>query len=82
MRHVGIREFRDNATTLLYSGEKLVVERHGQAIGYFIPVRHKTPEQSRLLLEEFDALLEGILERNGLSEDEFASVPAVTKRGK
>ena len=82
MRHVGIREFRDNATTLLYSGEKLVVERHGQAIGYFIPVRHKTPEQARLLLEEFDALLEGILERNGLSEDEFASVPTVTKRGK
>ena len=32
MRHVGVREFKDKATTLLASDETLVIERHGTAL--------------------------------------------------
>ncbi len=41
MRRVGIREFRDKATTLLASGETMLIERHGHPVGYFIPIKHK-----------------------------------------
>lgn len=37
-RHIGIREFRDQATRFIASGEMLAIERHGGLVGYFVPV--------------------------------------------
>ena len=38
MRSVGVREFRDQATSMMSSGETLVIERHGEPIGFFVPI--------------------------------------------
>ena len=38
MKTVGVREFRDQATSLMNDGETLVIERYGQPIGFFVPV--------------------------------------------
>lgn len=38
VRHVGIREFKNQATSMVNSGETLVIERHGKPIGFFVPV--------------------------------------------
>ncbi len=38
VRSIGIREFRDQATQLMASGETLIVERHGEPIGFFVPI--------------------------------------------
>lgn len=35
---VGVREFRDNATRYLASNDVLRIERHGNLVGYFVPV--------------------------------------------
>lgn len=37
-RHIGVREFRDQATRYIASGDVLAIERHGSLVGYFVPV--------------------------------------------
>lgn len=71
MIHVGIREFKDKATTLLSSGETLVVERHGKTVGFYIPVEAKDRNAGKVVLEDFERIIDGILERTGLTEDEL-----------
>jgi antitoxin (DNA-binding transcriptional repressor) of toxin-antitoxin stability system len=71
MTHVGIREFKDKATTLLSSGETLVVERHGKTVGFYIPVEAKDRKAGKVVLEDFEHIIDGILERTGLTEDEL-----------
>jgi hypothetical protein len=35
---VGVREFRDQATSMMGAGETLVIERHSEPIGFFVPI--------------------------------------------
>jgi len=72
LEHVGVREFRDRATYYLKRGKPLAIERHGEVIGYFLPVRRKDPEEIRQRLEAFEQALERFLEGAGLSEEELA----------
>ncbi len=71
MTHVGIREFKDKATTLLSSGETLVVERHGKTVGFYIPIEAKDRNAGQAALEHLENVINGILERSNLTEDEF-----------
>ena len=71
MTHVGIREFKDKATTLLASGETLVVERHGKTVGFYIPIEAKDRKAGQAALEDLESTINGILERTGLNEDEL-----------
>jgi hypothetical protein len=81
MKRVGVREFRDHATKYLAGDEPLTIERHGEPIGYYFPVGNgrRDPEQEaerRKRIDEsnarFEALMRKILERTGMTEDEFA----------
>jgi hypothetical protein len=72
MRHVGVREFRDKATAYLSGNEILTVEKHGQPIGYYIPVPRASQEERRTALAQFHAAVERFLEESGLTEDELA----------
>jgi len=74
MKHIGVREFRDKATRYLKLGEPLAIERHGEVIGYYLPVREKDPEEVRRRLESFERALERFLEGAGLTEEEFAEL--------
>ena len=71
-KHVGVREFRDRATYYLKQGQPLAIERHGEVIGYFLPVRRRDPEEIRKRLEAFEHALERFLAEAELPEDEFA----------
>ncbi len=71
MKHVGVREFRDKATTLLAGDEKLVIERHGQAIGYYIPIKRKNQVEIQRNLDALDAAIKEVLRQTGMTEDEF-----------
>ena len=55
MRSVGVREFRDQATSMMGSGETLVIERHGQPIGFFVPVTAKDRKRGRKALGRLGA---------------------------
>jgi antitoxin (DNA-binding transcriptional repressor) of toxin-antitoxin stability system len=71
MRHVGIREFKTQATTMLASGETLVIERRGTPIGFFLPIEAKDRNAGREALDRLGETVTGILDRLGIDEDEL-----------
>ena len=71
MRHVGIREFKTQATTMLASGETLVIERRGTPIGFFLPIEAKDRKAGRDALDRLGETVTGILDRLGIDEDEL-----------
>jgi antitoxin (DNA-binding transcriptional repressor) of toxin-antitoxin stability system len=71
MKKVGIREFRDNATTLMAAGETLVIERNGKPIGFFVPIEKKDPRKRRETAEKLGKTIEEILASTGMTEDEL-----------
>ena len=80
VRHVGVREFKDQATTMLASGETLVIERHGTPIGFYIPIEAKDRTSGTEALERLGGTVSEVLVAVGLSEDEL--VDEVAGRGR
>jgi antitoxin (DNA-binding transcriptional repressor) of toxin-antitoxin stability system len=71
MRTVGVREFRDQATTMLGAGETLVIERHGEPIGFYVPIAAKDRRAGRKALGRLGAVVEDVLRAAELDEDEL-----------
>ncbi len=71
MRAVGVREFRDQATSMMSSGETLVIERHGKPIGFFVPISAKDRRAGREALGRLGALVDEVLHETGLDEEEL-----------
>jgi PHD/YefM family antitoxin component YafN of YafNO toxin-antitoxin module len=70
---VGIREFRQKlASYLLESEAPIVVTRHGDTVGYYIPARRARSEAERAALKEAAARLQKMLAAHGISEEEIA----------
>ena len=73
MRSVGIREFRDQATTLMKLGETIRIERHGKPVGFFVPV--PTPKHDRREVDEsldrVGEIVERVLAQTGLEEEDL-----------
>lgn len=42
MKDVGIREFRDHASSYLSAGEPLMVRKHGKVVGFYLPVKRRS----------------------------------------
>ena len=78
MRRVGVREFKDNATSLLGSGETLIVERRGEAVGFYVPVVARDRVAGRIALDRLGDEVAAFLSRSGLTEEEL--VAALTGR--
>ena len=72
MRTVGVREFRDQATSIMAAGETLVIERHGEPIGFFVPIAAKDRRAGREALGRLGGLVEDVMTRTGLDEDDLA----------
>ncbi len=69
---VGIREFREKlASYLLESDAPVVITRHGDTIGYYLPARRKRSQADKDALREAAGRLQQMLEAEGLSEDEL-----------
>jgi PHD/YefM family antitoxin component YafN of YafNO toxin-antitoxin module len=68
---VGMREFRDKlASYLLESETPVAITRHGDTVGYFIPARRKRNEADKDALREASTRWQGILDAEGISEEE------------
>jgi len=69
---VGIREFRQKlASYLLESDAPVVVTRHGDTVGYYIPARRGRSETERTALTQAAARLQKMLAAQGISEEEI-----------
>lgn len=73
MRTVGVREFRDQASSIMAAGETLVIERRGEPIGFFVPVTAKDRRGGRNTLGRLGAALDSLRVQTGLSEDELVA---------
>ena len=69
---VGIREFREKlANYLLQSDKPVVITRHGDTVGYYLPARRRRSQAERADLKEAAARLQEMLLAEGISEDEI-----------
>jgi hypothetical protein len=73
VKRVGIREFRDRASHYLASAEVLAVERHGQPIGFYIPVAPGTAEDVRTAPERLNRAVEHALTTGTLDEEALSA---------
>ena len=80
MRAIGIREFRDQATSLLAGRETLVIERHGEPIGFFVPITAKDRRAGRDALGRLAGLVERRRHRAGLDEDDLVQEISAKRR--
>lgn len=71
MRHVGVREFKDQATSMMSAGETLVIERHGKPIGFFVPVDAKDRKRGRAALGRLGRAVDVVLADTGLGEEQL-----------
>ncbi len=70
---VGIREFRQKlASYLLESDTPVVVTRHGDTVGYYIPARRSRSQSERAALRTAAARLQKMLAAEGIDEEEVA----------
>ncbi len=80
MRSIGVREFRDQATLLMAAGETLVIERHGEPIGFFVPITAKDRRAGHEALGRLGTVVDDVMTRSGLSEDDL--VREVSRRSR
>jgi len=80
VRSVGVREFRDQATSMMSSGETLVIERHGKPIGFFVPISAKDRRAGRTALGRLGKVVDEVLHTTGLDEDEIVREVTSTRR--
>ena len=76
MRSIGIRAFRDAATTHLAAREALEIQRHGHTVGYFIPARDA---DGRPPLATLATLLDQAIDDSDLSQEELVAVLAAAR---
>ena len=74
VKHMGVRELRTGLTEALRGGDVIAVERHGELLGYYFPVKRRPSEnERRAYLAKANAMLTSLREHSGLTEDEFAA---------
>jgi antitoxin (DNA-binding transcriptional repressor) of toxin-antitoxin stability system len=80
MRSIGVREFRDQATSILAGDETIVIERHGRPIGFFVPIGASDRKRGRASLGRLEATVERILDETGVDETVLARELAPKRR--
>lgn len=71
-QQVGIREFRENLSSYLLNADgPLAIMRHGDMVGYYLPVRRKRTEAERAALQQSAAKLQKEMEIAGLTEEDI-----------
>lgn len=70
-QRVGVRELREKLSTFLESSMPIEVTRHGQTLGFFIPIPQHPDQTERDALLEAGKRLDLELARLGLKEDEL-----------
>jgi hypothetical protein len=71
MRHIDIRELPGQSDDEIRAGETYAVERDGQVLGFFLPVKQKDAEKRRKAFEALDRTLDEVL-KNGYTGEQLA----------
>ena len=69
---IGMRELREKLAEYLESATPIEITRHGQTIGFYIPVPRRPSQSERDALLEAGRRMQSELTRLGITEDELA----------
>jgi antitoxin (DNA-binding transcriptional repressor) of toxin-antitoxin stability system len=67
---------------MMGAGETLVIERHGEPIGFFVPIVAKDRRAGREALGRLGGLLDDIVARTGLGEEDLVREVARTRHSR
>ena len=70
---IGIRELRDKLASYMESTVPIEVTRHGQTVGFYIPVPRRPGQAEREALLEAGNRMQAELARLGLTEEELVA---------
>lgn len=73
LKSVGVREFRNNASTYLSGSDPIAVNRHGKVIGFYIPIE-RDDDEVRRAVAQLGSTVEKVLEESGMTEEELAQL--------
>ena len=83
IRNVGIKELKDQASTIVNMGEAVIIERYGRPVGMYVPLGSQDAgDKARAyqLAENINRLMTQIAVQNGLTPealaDELAQITA------
>src|SRR5438105_1183525 len=79
MKRLGVREFRDHATQYLAGDDVLVIERHGEPIGCYIPMGAHRVRSAPETLERLEQTVQQVLAATGLTEEELSRLFDLTR---
>jgi antitoxin (DNA-binding transcriptional repressor) of toxin-antitoxin stability system len=68
---VGIREFREKLATYLEGETPVAVTRHGETVGFYVPMRRKPTEADREALRAAGERVDAQLKAAGLTADDI-----------
>ena len=69
---VGIREFRDNlANYVLQTESPIAITRHGDTVGFYLPVRRKRTDAEREAFREAGRLVDEMMAAAGVTENDI-----------
>lgn len=68
---IGIRELRARLASVLESSTPIEITRHGETIGFYVPLPRQAGPQQRAQLLEAGRAMQAELLRQGLSEKEL-----------
>ncbi len=73
LKNVGVREFRDHATSYLSGSDPLAVRKHGRVVGFYIPVE-RDEDEVKSAVNKLGETVGQVLADSGLTEDELAGL--------
>ncbi len=71
VKHVGVRELRGNLAEKLKGSEPIVIERHGQVVGIYMPIQPMDREKVAKALDRFHAVVERVLRESDITREEL-----------
>lgn len=77
LKRVGVREFRDHATTYLSGSDPIAVSKHGRLIGFYFPLQvqvDRDEDEARRAVATLGQSVSQVLHETGMSEDELAGL--------
>ena len=73
MESIGIREFREKLSSFLESSTPVAITRHGETVGFYIPVRRKQKDADLDALRRAGEQLDALIAAAGTTEDELVA---------
>ncbi len=76
-----MREFRTHLSHYIDASAPVAVQRHGETVGYYIPVKPSPTEAERLALKRAGEQLDALLASKGLTEEMLMADYKALRRG-